>query len=155
MIAGSRERDGDTADRLHGPASRRPSARRQETVNDRSLIPAAIEEALRFEAPSQVQRRCASRAVEHHSQTVPKDSIAASRTPIASIFTARAKGHMSLGYGLHFCFGAALGRLKKRVALDEMLKRWPEWDVDYERACKVHTTSVRGWGACPIRTKRT
>ena len=55
----------------------------------------------------------------------------------------------------HFCLGAALARLEGRVALDEMLKRWPEWDVDYERAYKAHTTSVRGWGSLPIHTKRT
>ena len=65
------------------------------------------------------------------------------------------EGHMSFGYGLHFCLGAALARLEGRVALDEMLKRWPEWDVDYARASKAHTTSVRGWGSLPIRTKRT
>ena len=37
---------------------------------------------------------------------------------------------------------------------DEMLERWPEWDVDYERAHKAHATSVRGCGSLPIRTKR-
>jgi len=41
------------------------------------------------------------------------------------------------------------------VALEEMLKRWLEWDVDYDRADKAHTTSVRGRGSLPIRTKRT
>jgi cytochrome P450 len=67
----------------------------------------------------------------------------------------KGEAHLSFGYGLHFCLGAALARLEGRIALDEMLKRWTEWDVDYERAHKAHTTSVRGWGSLPIRTNRT
>ena len=136
-------------------------------VNDRSLIPAAIEEVLRFEAPSPVQCRYASRDAEHHGRTVPKDSImlllngSANRDerrfadPDRFDIHRKGEGHLSFGYGLHFCLGAALARLEGRVALDEMLKRWPEWDVDYERAHKAHTTSVRGWESLPIRTKRT
>ena len=53
--------------------------------------------------------------------------------------------HLSFGYGLHFCLGAALARLEGRVALDEMLKRFPEWDVDYGESERSHTSTVRGW----------
>ena len=167
MIAGA---GNETAARLIGFTAQlladHPD-QRQEIVNDRSLIPAAIEEVLRFEAPSPVQGRYASRDAEHHGQTVPKDSImlllngSANRDerrfedPDRFDIHRKGEGHMSFGYGLHFCLGAALARLEGRVALDEMLKRWPEWDVDYERAYKAHTTSVRGWGSLPIRTKRT
>ena len=42
--------------------------------------------------------------------------------------------HLTFGYGLHFCLGAALARLEGRVALDELLNRFPEWDVDYASA---------------------
>jgi cytochrome P450 len=167
MIAGA---GNETAARLIGFTAQLLAdhpAQRQEIVNDRSLIPAAIEEVLRFEAPSPVQCRYTSRAAEHHGQTVPKDSIMVLLNGSANRderrfedpdrFDIHRKGedHMSFGYGLHFCLGAALARLEGRVALDEMLKRWPEWDVDYERAYKAHTTSVRGWGSLPIRTKRT
>jgi cytochrome P450 len=62
----------------------------------------------------------------------------------------KGRGHLSFGYGLHLCLGAALARMEGRVALEEMLKRWPAWDVDYSRATKAHTTSVRGWDTLPI-----
>jgi cytochrome P450 len=167
MIAGA---GNETAARLIGFTAQlladHPDQRR-EIALDRSLIPAAIEEVLRFEAPSPVQGRHMSRAAEHHGQTVPKGSImlllngSANRDerrfedPDRFDIHRKAEGHLSFGYGLHFCLGAALARLEGRIALDEMLKRWPEWDVDYERAYKAHTTSVRGWGSLPIRTKRT
>lgn len=137
----------------------------QAIMRDTSLIPKAIEEVLRFEAPSPVQCRHASREVEHHGQTVPKDSIVlllngsanrdGRRFEDPDVFDVHrnSEGHLSFGYGRHFCLGAALARLEGRVALEEMLKRWPEWDVDYARASKAHTTSVRGWGSLPIRTK--
>ena len=53
--------------------------------------------------------------------------------------------HLSFGYGLHFCLGAALARLEGRVALDEILKRFPDWSIDYDRSERSHTSTVRGW----------
>ena len=166
MLAGA---GNETAARLIGFTAQLLAdhpAQRREIVHDRSLVPGAIEEVLRFDAPSPVQGRYAARAVAHHGRTVPKDSIvlllngSANRDERRFVDPDRfdihrdGEGHLSFGYGLHFCLGAALARLEGRVALDEMLKRWPEWDVDYERAHKAHTTSVRGWASLPIRTKR-
>jgi cytochrome P450 len=62
--------------------------------------------------------------------------------------------HLAFGYGLHFCLGAALARLEGRVALEEILRRWPAWDVDIDRGKMVHTASVRGWGYLPVRPER-
>jgi cytochrome P450 len=63
----------------------------------------------------------------------------------------RADGpHLSFGYGLHFCLGAALARVEGRVALDEIVRRWPDWEVDLTRATKAHTASVRGWATLPL-----
>ena len=59
--------------------------------------------------------------------------------------------HLSFGFGLHFCLGAALARLEGRVALEEILRRWPAWEVDIDRGKMAHTGSVRGWGYLPIR----
>ena len=140
-----------------------PDQRRQ-LVDDRGLIPNAIEEILRYETPSPVQARWVIRDVEHHGQVVPKDSIMLllngsanrdeHRFPDGDRFDIhrKAEHHLSFGFGIHFCLGAALARLEGRVALDEVLRRFPEWDVDWDGAKQAHTSSVRGWEKLPVVT---
>ena len=53
--------------------------------------------------------------------------------------------HITFGKGVHYCLGANLARLEGRVALDELLNRWPEWDIDYDTAKLAPTSTVRGW----------
>jgi cytochrome P450 len=48
--------------------------------------------------------------------------------------------------------GAALARLEGRVALDEVLTRFPTWEVDWDNAVQAHTSVVRGWEKLPVRT---
>jgi cytochrome P450 len=57
---------------------------------------------------------------------------------------------MSFGHGVHYCLGAALARLEGRVALEEVLKRFPTWDVDWDAAKLAPTTSTRGWDTLPV-----
>ena len=57
--------------------------------------------------------------------------------------------HLTFGYGLHFCLGAALARLEGRIAIDEILQRFPEWEVDMEHA-KLDSSQVRGWETLPV-----
>ena len=59
------------------------------------------------------------------------------------------KRHMSFGYSLHFCLGAHLARLEGRVALEEVLKRFPDWEVDTEHTVQARTSTVRGWETPP------
>jgi len=59
--------------------------------------------------------------------------------------------HLSFGYGVHFCVGAALARLEGRVALEETLRRFPEWDLDAEQVVRQHTSTVRGYSQVGIR----
>ena len=59
--------------------------------------------------------------------------------------------HLTFGYGIHFCLGAALARLEGRVALDELLQRFPEWEVDMDRAKLASTSTVRGYETLPVR----
>ena len=141
----------------------RPDQRRQ-VAEDRSLVPKAIEEILRFEPPSPVQARYVSRDSEHHGQRVPAGSVmlllngAANRDerrfPDPDTFDIHRQSghHLSFGYGIHFCLGAALARLEGRVALDEVLKRWPDWEVDDANAVQARTSTVRGWEKLPVLT---
>ncbi len=138
---------------------------RRALVEDRRLVPGAIEEALRFEAPSPVQARYVTRDVEHHGTTVPAESTilllngAANRDERkfaeADRFDVRREfdQHLSFGYGIHFCLGAALARLEGRVALDEVLQRFPEWEIDWDGAVQARTSTVRGWEKLPVRTR--
>jgi cytochrome P450 len=57
---------------------------------------------------------------------------------------------VTFGYGAHFCLGAALARLEGRVALDELLNRFPEWEVDLASAELASTSTVRGWETLPV-----
>ena len=58
---------------------------------------------------------------------------------------------LTFGYGIHFCLGAALARMEGRVALEELLTRFPEWEVDEERSRLSPTSTVRGWETLPVR----
>jgi len=137
---------------------------RRELVDDHSLIPGAIEEALRYEAPSPVQARYVARDTECRGQQIAEGSIMLlingsanrdeARYPDGERFDIhRGAGHLSFGQGLHFCMGSALARMQARVALEEVVKRWPEWEVDYANASKAHTSSVRGWAKLPVDTR--
>ena len=134
---------------------------RSQVVEDRSLVPQTVEEVLRYEAPSPVQARYVAKDVEHHGHKVPEGSVmvllngSANRDdrqfPDGDRFDIHrdAGHHLSFGYGIHFCLGAALARLEGRVALDEVLNRFPEWEVDWEHAEQARTSTVRGWASLP------
>ncbi|MGV0851067.1 cytochrome P450 [Mycolicibacterium phlei] len=135
---------------------------RRELVADFSLIPGAMEEVLRYQAPSPVQARYVAHDTECYGQPIREGSImlllngSANRDerhyPDGERFDIhRNAAHLSFGQGIHFCLGAALARMQARVVLEEILTRWPEWDVDYAGAEMAHTASVRGWGRLPIR----
>ncbi|SEH86229.1 Cytochrome P450 [Mycolicibacterium rutilum] len=135
---------------------------RNELVADFSLIPGAIEEVLRYQAPSPVQARYVAHDSDCRGRTIPEGSTmlllngSANRDerhyPDGERFDIhRNAAHLSFGQGVHFCLGSALARMQARVALEEILSRWPEWDVDYDGAAMAHTASVRGWGKLPIR----
>lgn len=135
---------------------------RSELADTPELIPNAIEECLRYEAPSPVQGRWVMQEAEFHGNIVPKGSkillINGSGNrdprhfPEADHFDIHRKidRHLSFGYGAHFCVGGALARLEGHVALRELLQRFPTWHVDYDRAEMIHTASVRGYSKLPV-----
>jgi cytochrome P450 len=135
---------------------------RRELVDDRSLIPNAVEEILRFEPPALQACRYVTRDVEFHGHTVPEDSalmmLMASGNrdhrafpPDGDVFDIHRQigHHLSFGYGIHFCLGAALARLEARIAIDEILSRFPEWEVDLDNAT-LDSSQVRGWSTLPV-----
>jgi cytochrome P450 len=135
---------------------------RRDLVNDAGLIPQAIEEILRWEPPALQIARYMTRDVEYYGRTVPEGSAmlmlvgAANRDPRrfppnGDVFDIHReqRSHMSFGAGTHFCMGNALARLEGRIALEEILKRFPEWEVDWPNAVPSETAAVRGWAAMP------
>jgi cytochrome P450 len=135
---------------------------RRELVEDRSLVPNAIEELLRFEPITPHVARYVTHDVELHGETVPAGSAmlclsgSANRDdrkyPVPDRFDIHREvgQHLTFGYGIHYCLGAALARLEGRVALDEVLTRFPEWGVDWENARRAPTSTVRGWESLPV-----
>jgi cytochrome P450 len=135
---------------------------RREVVRDRSLIPNVIDETLRFEPTGHAIARYVTEDTEYYGTTVPAGSPillvlgAANRDPrryeypdVYDIHRSDVQ-HLTFGYGLHFCLGASLARLEGRVALDELLNRFPEWDIDYDGIDLAPTSTVRGWARMPL-----
>jgi cytochrome P450 len=136
---------------------------RRRVAEDRSLVPNAIEEILRYEAPSPVQARYVTKDVELYGTRVPEGSTllllngSANRDarefedPDRLDLERRNIHHLSFGYGIHFCLGASLARLEGCVALEEVLARWTEWEIDRKGAEMARTSTVRGWKRLPAR----
>ncbi len=135
---------------------------RAELAADPGLIPNCVEELLRYEAPSPVQSRWCTADVEVHGGKIPARSKVVMITgsagrderayPDADRFDIHRKfdHHLSFGYGIHFCLGAALARTEGRIALEETFKRFPEWSVDMDGAVPLYTSTVRGYSKLPI-----
>ena len=120
---------------------------RKELVEDQYRIPGAIEELLRYEPPGpHVARYVATEDVRFQDQTVPAGSALLMMLASANRDERRFEdpdrfdihrkpgGHLTFGRGAHFCVGAPLARLEGRVALEEVLKRFPEWEIDMVNA---------------------
>ncbi len=134
---------------------------RSRLVADPSMIPNAVEELLRYEVPSPVQARWVTRDVELHGSVVPESSTILLLTGSAGrderqyedpdrFDVGRKVPHVSFGYGIHFCLGAALARMEGRIAIEETLSRFPEWNVVEDDLEMVHTSTVRGYAKVPI-----
>jgi len=130
---------------------------RRDVFEDRSLLTRAVDETLRFEPTGPHVARYVIRDFECYGRTVPAGSAmlllfgAANRDPRRykdpDTFNIHRNNiaHLTFGKGVHYCLGANLARLEGRVALDELLNRWPEWDIDYDSLQLAPTSTVRGW----------
>jgi cytochrome P450 len=135
---------------------------RRAVVEERALLPNVIDETLRFEPTGHAIGRYVIEDIQYYGTTVPAGSpillsmASANRDPrrfenpdLYDIYRNDLQ-HLTFGYGPHFCLGSHLARLEGRVALDELLNRWPEWDVDYRGIKLAPTSTVRGWERMPI-----
>jgi cytochrome P450 len=117
---------------------------------------------LRFEPPAPHVARYVTRDVVVHNQTLPVGSVmmmligAANRDhrqfpPDGDVFDIHreARQHLTFSVGTHYCLGSALARLEGCIALEEIMKRFPEWEVDSANASLSPTSTVRGWDTMP------
>jgi cytochrome P450 len=137
---------------------------RQMLVDDPTLVPNAIEEILRFEPPPLQSCRYVARDSEWYGQTVPAGSAMALLVASANrderhfddpdrFDVRRTPGQIfTFGFGAHYCIGQALARLQGRIALEEVLARFPEWEVDWDHAQFVFDGDLRGWDSMPVLT---
>ena len=135
----------------------------QKLIDDRSKIPNAVEEVLRYWAPSQYQGRFSLAESEWHGVTIPAGEPvflltgAASRDereyPEPDVFDVDREIGLAVGFGhgIHVCIGAALARLETRTVLDEWSKRWPSFTVDEAGCRRVTMSNVWGYGTLPVR----
>jgi cytochrome P450 len=137
---------------------------RGKLVKHPELIPNAVEEILRYEPPALCLARVVQRDVLLHGEVVPEGGVmvfiqaATGRDPRQYLdpehlnVERKIERHLSFGFGPHVCLGAPLARLEARIALEETLARFSEWDVEWEGCEVVHTGSaVRGYSKLPIR----
>jgi cytochrome P450 len=142
--------------------SRHPD-QKAELAADLSLVPGAIEEVLRFHNSTQYMHRTLTRDhVMHGRQMKAGDSVllvigAANHDerefgPTAEEFDIhrRPERHLAFGYGAHFCLGAALARMEGKVAVEEIFRRIPDYEVDHEAKVRFHSSNVTGWRSLPI-----
>lgn len=134
---------------------------RKQLIENPSLIPAAVEEILRFDPPVQGLSRVVRRDVEIRGQKIPQGArvhllyAAANRDP--RVFeepdrfdiTRSPNNHLSFGFGIHFCLGASLARLELRIGLEELLARAPDYSLAVDRLERLPSDTNRGFGRLP------
>ncbi len=135
---------------------------RERLKADPSLAPSAVEECLRWKAPSQYQGRYSLQDRAFHGTTIPAGNPvlivtgAANRDERAyedpDRFDIVRTGPLGIafGHGIHYCIGAHLARLEGRTAFNELYRRWPDLKVDLDGIRYVHMANVAGPASVPV-----
>ncbi|MEZ4216508.1 MAG: cytochrome P450 [Myxococcota bacterium] len=136
---------------------------RARVAADPSLAPQAFHEALRYDMPTQMLGRVATREVEFHGQTVEpgeavmflwasanRDERAFDRADAFDVGRGLPR-ILSFGQGTHMCLGMHIARMEGRVLLEELLAAFPEYDVVEADAVRLRSEFFRGFGALPLR----
>lgn len=139
----------------------RPSDLAQ-VIQDPSLVPGLVEEALRFVSPIQMLPRLAVRDTTIAGQRIEmgqtvlvlfasanRDSRQFSRGDEFDLHRTP-KDHVAFGFGIHYCLGAALARLEGRVALEELFSRLPNLCRGQGRVDYLESGILRGPKTLPV-----
>jgi hypothetical protein len=144
----------------------RHPAVRKEVREDPALVPPWVEETLRYDNSTQLMARSVTADFSYQGHAMKRGQkvllLIGSANRDERVFAQPdvfdvhrdASQHLSFGRGTHFCLGAALARLEARVALEEVLRRIPDYEIDEARTVRVHSTNVRGFAALPMRFGR-
>ncbi len=142
-----------------------PDSRRQ-LAEDQTLIPGAVEELLRYDSPVQALSRTLTRPIDLHGQHLDSGATvlllfgSANRDDHAFPHPDRFDIHraperqVAFGHGIHFCLGASLARLEARLALQALLARHRDWEVDLDSAIRLHSGPIRGYASLPLQQAR-
>lgn len=138
-------------------------AEEQKLRADPSLLPAAIEETLRYDSPVQGIFRTTQRSMERFGVKLGENekvcALIASANRDPAVFPdpdrfdidRKPTAHLAFGRGIHYCLGANLGRLEAQVALDELLRNTREIEVDTTLpSVRVAMPMVRGMERYPL-----
>jgi cytochrome P450 len=128
----------------------------EKVAADPALVPALVEEGLRWDTPVQVVFRTTTREAELRGVRIPAGQFVAvflgsanrdeRRFPDPDRFdvTRRPQGFPGFGFGKHFCLGASLARLEARIALEALVPELPRRVRTEERIARVDSFLVRG-----------
>lgn len=134
----------------------------EELKSEPSLIPAFVEEGMRWDAAAQGFVRTPTQDIEMHGKVIPENSQvllhigSANRDELqfedADVFNIRREKlrHLGLGQGIHFCVGAPLGREMSYTIFEELLAVSDTWQVDLKSSERVKTPNFRGFSRLPL-----
>jgi cytochrome P450 len=136
---------------------------RAEVEKTPELIPAFIEETLRWDSPVQLVSREATRDVDLHGYRIPKGDLVAFSIGSANrderqfadpdrfdLHRANKSDHVSFGLGEHFCLGSHLARMEARIAVAAMLERLPDLRLDPSQECSIRGFAFRSPDRLPV-----
>ena len=136
----------------------------RQVLDDASLIPAMIEEGLRYDVGTLSFGRQTTREVELHGVMIPADSrvmillSSANRDerrfaePDTFDIGRSDRRHIAFNVGIHHCLGSSLARLEMRIAFERLLARLGEFEIDLQRSARVHSLNFRGFRKLRVRT---
>ncbi len=141
----------------------RHPAERDKILADPERTADAVEEVLRYWPPAQYSMRTLTRDVELHGETIPREARVLLLTGSACRdereferadafdIDRRIPTQLAFGYGIHRCLGGSLARLESRVALEELHRRFPAYQIDEDGLERVHMSNVHGFAGVPMR----